>query len=101
MQKFIGVDLPHQKPTVQKFIGVDLHKKTSVICVVNQAEPVLERRRFACGETEAVAEWFAAQDPFAVVGEATASYEWFVQLVERHARRVVRAHPGKRRVRSC
>jgi transposase len=83
---------------VQKFIGVDLHKKTIVICVVNQAYQVLERRRFACGEMEAIAAWFADQDPFEVVVEATASYEWFVQLVERYARRVVLAHPGKLRV---
>lgn len=83
---------------MQKFIGVDLHKKTIVICVVNQAYQVLERQRFACGETEALGEWFAAQDPFEVVVEATASYEWFVQLVERYARRVVLAHPGKLRV---
>ena len=83
---------------MQKFIGVDLHKKTIVICVVNQAYQIIERRRFACCETQALAEWFAAQSPFEVVVEATASYEWFVQLVERHASRVVLAHPGKLRV---
>lgn len=83
---------------MQKFIGVDLHKKTIVICVVNQAYRVLERRRFACGETEAIAAWFAGQGSFEVVVEATANYEWFVQLVEGHARRVVLAHPGKLRV---
>jgi transposase len=83
---------------VQKFVGVDLHKKTIVICVVNQAYQVVERRRFACGETAAIAEWFAGQDPFEVVVEATANYEWFLQLIERYARRVVLAHPGKLRV---
>jgi transposase len=89
---------PHKECTVQKFIGVDLHKKTIVICVVDQAYRVLERRRFACGETEAIAAWFAGQGEFEVAVEATASYEWFVQLVEGHARRVVLAHPGKLRV---
>jgi transposase len=83
---------------VQKFIGVDLHKQTIVICVVNQAYQVIERRRFACGETESIADWFAGQKPFEVAVEATASYEWFVQLVEPHAGRVVLAHPGKLRV---
>lgn len=83
---------------MQKFIGVDLHKKTIVICVVNQAYRVLERRRFACGETEAITAWFTGQGSFEVVVEATANYEWFVQLVEGHARRVVLAHPGKLRV---
>jgi transposase len=81
-----------------KFVGVDLHKQTIVICVVNQAYRVTERRRFACGETEAIAAWFADQAPFEVVVEATASYEWFVQLVEPHAARIVLAHPGKLRV---
>ena len=88
---------PHKESTV-KFIGVDLHKKTIVICVVNQALQVVVRRRFACGEMERIADWFAQQQPFEVVVEATASYEWFVQLVEQYASRVVLAHPGKLRV---
>ncbi len=83
---------------MQKSIGVDLHKKTIVICVVNQAFQVVERRRFACCEPDAIAEWFADRRPFDVVVEATASYEWFVQLVEPYADRVVLAHPGKLRV---
>ncbi len=83
---------------MQKFVGVDLHKKIIVICVVNQAYQVLERRRFGCSDTEGIREWFAGQGAFEVVVEATASYEWFVQLVEGYARRVVLAHPGKLRV---
>jgi transposase len=81
-----------------KYVGVDLHKKVIVICVVNQAYQVVERRRFLCCETDQIAEWFVAQRPFEVVVEATASYEWFAQLVEGHAERVVLAHPGKLRV---
>lgn len=83
---------------MQKFVGVDLHKKTIVLCVVNQAYQVVERRKFACGDTAAMAAWFADQTPFELVVEATANYEWFVQLVERSAQRVVLAHPGKLRV---
>jgi transposase len=83
---------------VQKFIGVDLHKKLIVTGVVNQAYQVLERRRFDCSDPEGIRAWFAGQGAFEVVVEATASYEWFVQLVEGYARRVVLAHPGKRRV---
>jgi transposase len=83
---------------MQKYIGVDLHKKTIVICVVDQACRVLERRRFASSETEAMVAWFVAQGSFEVVVEATANYEWFVQLVEGRARRIVLAHPGKLRV---
>jgi transposase len=81
-----------------KYIGVDLHKQTIVICIVNQERGVLKRRTFSCAEPERIAEWFAAQQPFEVVVEATASYEWFVQLVEPHASRVLLAHPAKLRV---
>lgn len=83
---------------MQKYIGVDLHKKLIVLCVVDQAYHVLERRRFGCSDTEGIRAWFAGQGPFEVVVEATASYEWFVQLVEHYAQRVVLAHPGKLRV---
>jgi transposase len=83
---------------VQKFIGVDLHKKSIVVCVVNQAYRVLCRHTFACCEPQSIAAWFAEQKPFEVVVEATASYEWFVQLVEPYAARVLLAHPGKLRV---
>jgi transposase len=89
---------PQKEPTVKKFIGVDLHKKTIVICVVNQAFQILHRKRFYCSETERIAAWLATQRPFELVVEATASYEWFVQLVETQAERVVLAHPGKLRV---
>lgn len=86
---------------MRRFVGVDLHKKTIVICVVNQARRVLEQRRFLCCEQQRIAEWFqsqAAGGGCEAVVEATASYEWFVQLIEPHAERVVLAHPGKLRV---
>lgn len=83
---------------MQKYIGVDLHKRLIVLCVVNQAYQVIERRRFHSCDMEGLRGWFAAQGAFEVVVEATASYEWFVQLVERFAQRVVLAHPGKLRV---
>lgn len=80
------------------FVGVDLHKKTAVVCVVNQARQVLETRRLACSDPDGIRRWFAGLESFQVVVEATASYEWFVQLVEPLADRVVLAHPGKLRV---
>jgi transposase len=83
---------------VQKYIGVDLHKKLIVACVINQAYQVLERRRFHCSDRDGLRAWFRGQGDFEVVVEASASYEWFVQLVEGYARRVVLAHPGKLRV---
>jgi transposase len=83
---------------VKKFIGADLHKKTIVICVVDKDRRVIETRRFFCAEGRRIRDWFAAQESFELVVEATAAYEWFVQLVEPYAERVVLAHPGKLRV---
>jgi transposase len=83
---------------VKRFIGVDLHKKSITICVVNKDRQVLESRRFYCAEIKRIRDWFVAQGEFELVVEATAAYEWFVQLVEPHARRVVLAHPGKLRI---
>jgi transposase len=83
---------------VKKFIGVDLHKKSITVCVVNKDRKVLESRRFYCAEAQRIRDWFAGQGVFEAVVEATASYEWFVQLIEPHAERVVLAHPGKLRI---
>ena len=80
------------------FVGVDLHKQVIVACVVNQARQVLERRRFACRQIEELTGWFAGLGEFELTVEATASYEWFVQLAEPHAQRIVLAHPAKLRV---
>lgn len=80
------------------FVGVDLHKQTITMCVVNQARQVLQTRRLACGDPSGIRAWFQELGPFQVVVEATASYEWFVQLVEPLADRVVLAHPAKLRV---
>lgn len=80
------------------YVGVDLHKKTIVLCVVDQARQVLKSGRLRCSETEAIRDWFAGLGAFQCVVEATASYEWFVQLIEPLAERVVLAHPGKLRV---
>ena len=83
---------------MKKFIGVDLHKQLIVVCAVNQARQVVARQRFHCQEGDRIVAWFAEQGPFEMVVEATASYEWFVALIEPHAERVVLAHPAKLRV---
>jgi transposase len=80
------------------FVGVDLHKKTIMVCVVDKDRKVICRRRLACAEPDEIRRFFAAQVPCQVVVEATASYEWFVQLVEPLAARVVLAHPKKLRI---
>ncbi|MCY3024283.1 MAG: IS110 family transposase [Planctomycetota bacterium] len=80
------------------FIGTDLHKKTITMHVVDQARRTVAAQRLDCSDTEGITTWLAQFRPFQLVVEATASYEWFVQLVEPLAERVVLAHPGKLRV---
>ena len=83
------------------YVGVDLHKKTISVCVVIQEgskRRVVQRRSFQCRAVEIIQQFFARLGQYQIVVEATASYEWFVQLVESSAERVVLAHPGKLRV---
>jgi transposase len=80
------------------YVGVDLHKKTISVCVMSQASDRGHSRRFCCDDELRIGEFFERLGPFEVVVEATASYEWFLRLVEPQASRVVLAHPGKLRV---
>jgi transposase len=81
-----------------KYAGIDLHKKTIVICVVNKERAVLQRKRFLCSDVAGIKAWFEKLGTFRFVVEATASYEWLVQLLEPLADDWVLAHPGKMRV---
>jgi hypothetical protein len=84
-----------------KYVGVDLHKHLIVLCVAELADgrpKVVGRARFACNASEAIYAFFAELGPFQVVVEATAAYEWFFQLIEKLADRLVLAHPKKLRV---
>ena len=83
------------------YVGVDLHKQSISLCVVELADrkrKVVERKRFRCDQEVEMAEYFAQLGQYQLVVEATASYEWFVQLVEPTADRVLLAHPGHLRV---
>lgn len=83
------------------YVGVDLHRQVISLCVVVQSESgrsVAKRRNVRCADTSGLREFFDGLRPFAVVVEATATYEWFVQLVEPLAERVVLAHPKKLRI---
>jgi transposase len=51
-----------------------------------------------CRDTPGIEAFFRALGPFQVVVEATASYEWFVALLEPLAARIVLAHPRKLRI---
>jgi len=80
------------------FIGVDLHKKSITVCVMDEKRKVLARKTFACTQTDEIVEFCRQFRPFKVVVEATASYVWFVELVEPLAEKVVLANPKKLRV---
>jgi transposase len=69
-----------------------------VMSQAGAARQVTARRRFRCADTERISSFFAELGRFEVVVEATASYEWFVRLVEPLADRVLLAHPKKLRV---
>lgn len=80
------------------YVGCDLHKKTITMHVVNQTRQTVGSTRVSCSDTAGIVQWLQRCRPFEIVVEATASYEWFVKLVEPLAQRVVLAHPGKMRV---
>ena len=80
------------------FIGVDLHKNSITVCVMDEKRKVLARKTLACTQTNEIVEFFRQFRPFKVVVEATASYPWFVELVEPLAEKVVLANPKKLRV---
>lgn len=81
-----------------KYAGCDLHKQTITVCVVDQSRKILSRRRLFCADEAALVTFFSQLGAFEAVVEATASYEWFVRLIEPLAKRVVLAHPKKLRV---
>lgn len=81
-----------------KYVGVDLHKQSITIVVVDAARKVLARRRFSNRQAEEIVAFLVESGEFEITVEATASYEWFVRLVEPLACRVVLAHPGKLRI---
>ena len=80
------------------FIGADLHKKMITVCVLNENRTVLARKTLPCNQPDQIVEFCRQFRPFKVVVEATASYLWFVDLVEPLAEKVVLANPKKLRV---
>lgn len=84
------------------YVGVDLHKKSISVCGVNRERRVLETRRLFCVEEHRIVETFQTfrevYGGVELVVEATASYEWFLKLVEPLVDRLVLAHPKKLRL---
>ena len=84
-----------------KFVGADLHKKSITICVMGTVagkRAVLQRKRLLCEDPESIRSFFESLGDFQLVVEATASYEWFLLLVEDLADRCILAHPKKLRI---
>jgi len=79
-------------------IGVDLHKKIITVCVMDERLSVLARGTLYCDQPEQIVEFCRKFQPFKVVVEATASYFWFLELVEPLAEKIVLANPNKLRV---
>ncbi len=65
---------------------------------MDEKRKVLARKTLACTQTDEILEFCRQFRPFKVVVEATASYVWFVELVEPLAEKVVLANPKKLRV---
>lgn len=83
------------------YVGVDLHKKVIRICVIRlegNRRKVVCSRRLLCQDVAGIVAFFQGLGRFEVVVEATASYEWFVKLLEPLADRIVLAHPKKLRI---
>jgi len=80
------------------FIGVDLHKKIITVCVMNEKLAILARKTLRCDQPDEIVDFFRKLRPFKVVVEATASYLWFVDLLEPLAEKIELANPKKLRV---
>ena len=84
-----------------RYIGVDLHRRLLVACVIEVRDgvrTVVERARWTNRQTEEMLSFLERQRPFQIVMEATATYDWFAELCEPLAERIVLAHPRKLRV---
>jgi transposase len=80
------------------FIGVDLHKHTITMAVVDASRKLISRKRFSNLQTDKMVVFLKTFGTVRLTVEATASYEWFVELVEPIVERVILAHPGKLRI---
>jgi transposase len=81
-----------------KSIGVDLHKKIITVCVLDERLRHVAQKTLYCQRPDDIVEFFRQFAQFQVLVEATASYQWFVELVEPLAEKIVLANPKKLRV---
>lgn len=84
-----------------RFIGADLHKKSITFCVVEtdgHQIHVVNRQRIMCCEVERIEKFLQSHAPCQLTVEATIGYEWFAELAQAYACRVVLAHAGRLRI---
>jgi len=79
-------------------IGIDLHKRSLTICVIDKITGETFVRTFDCQDEAGILEFFKEQGPFEAVVEATATYEWLLDLLDPVADRLVLGHPAKLRI---
>ena len=60
-----------------------------MLCILDHSRTVLDRRRFLCADEPSIVWYFASLGPYRAVVEATASYEWLLQLIEPSAEKVL------------
>lgn len=80
------------------YVGVDLHKKVITACVMDANRKIVREAKLYPDEPDRIVEFFEGLGEYKVVLEATASYYWFVELLEPTAEEVVLANPAKMRV---
>jgi transposase len=79
-------------------IGIDLHKRSMTVCVIDKLTGETFVRSFQCQDEAGILEFFNEQVPFEAVVEATATYEWLLDLLDPVADRLVLGHPKKLRI---
>jgi transposase len=79
-------------------IGVDLHKQIITVCVISDESEIVARKTLYCNKPDDIVAFLKQFQPFQLVVEATASYYWFVGLVEKIAEKIVLANPNKLRI---
>jgi transposase len=89
----------------RRYVGIDLHRRRSVIFIMDSAGERLSCVRIANEPVRLLEEVSKAGDDAEVVIEATYGWYWAVDLLHDHGFRVHLAHPagndwGKRRVKN-
>ena len=80
------------------YVGVDLHKKVITACVMDANRKIVREAKLYPNEPDRIVAFFEGQGEYEVVLEATASYYWFVELLEPSTSEIVPANPAKMRV---